>query len=134
MNFRNNGKGEDNILQNKFTKYLIISIHRKKTAFMQQRDKIIVHEQLLDSWERASLNIHEDMSDRSDLLENMDFIQALESISERDRYIFFAHVLDERGFAELGSELGLGYKGAAAAYYRTIKKIKEGMRGEKDEF
>lgn len=134
MNFRNNGKGEDNILQNKFTKYLIISIHRKKTAFMQQRDKIIVHEQLLDSWERASLNIHEDMSDRSDLLENMDFIQALESISERDRYIFFAHVLDDRGFAELGSELGLGYKGAAAAYYRTIKKIKEGMRGEKDEF
>lgn len=134
MNFRNNGKGEDNILQNKFTKYLIISIHRKKTAFMRQRDKIIVHEQLLDSWERASLNIHEDMSDRSDLLENMDFIQALESISERDRYIFFAHVLDDRGFAELGSELGLGYKGAAAAYYRTIKKIKEGMRGEKDEF
>lgn len=134
MNFRNNGKGEDNILQNKFTKYLIISIHRKKTAFMQQRDKIIVHEQLLDSWERASLNIHEDMSDRSDLLENMDFIQALESISERDRYIFFAHVLDDRGFAELGSELGLGYKGVAAAYYRTIKKIKEGMRGEKDEF
>ena len=134
MNFRNNGKGEDNILQNKFTKYLIISIHRKKTAFMQQRDKIIVHEQLLDSWERASLNIHEDMSDRSDLLENMDFIQALESISERDRYIFFAHVLDDRGFAELGSELGLGYKGAAASYYRTIKKIKEGMRGEKDEF
>lgn len=134
MNFRNNGKGEDNILQNKFTKYLIISIHRKKTAFMQQRDKIIVHEQLLDSGERASLNIHEDMSDRSDLLENMDFIQALESISERDRYIFFAHVLDDRGFAELGSELGLGYKGAAAAYYRTIKKIKEGMRGEKDEF
>ena len=134
MNFRNNGKGEDNILQNKFTKYLIISIHRKKTAFMQQRDKIIVHEQLLDSWERASLNIHEDMSVRSDLLENMDFIQALESISERDRYIFFAHVLDDRGFAELGSELGLGYKGAAAAYYRTIKKIKEGMRGEKDEF
>ena len=134
MNFRNNGKGEDNILQNKFTKYLIISIHRKKTAFMQQRDKIIVHEQLLDSWERASLNIHEDMSDRSDLLENMDFIQALESISERDRYIFFAHVLDDRRFAELGSELGLGYKGAAAAYYRTIKKIKEGMRGEKDEF
>lgn len=134
MNFRNNGKGEDNILQNKFTKYLIISIHRKKTAFMQQRDKIIVHEQLLDSWERASLNIHEDMSDRSDLLENMDFIQALESISERDRTIFFAHVLDDRGFAELGSELGLGYKGAAAAYYRTIKKIKEGMRGEKDEF
>lgn len=134
MNFRNNGKGEDNILQNKFTKYLIISIHRKKTAFMQQRDKIIVHEQFLDSWERASLNIHEDMSDRSDLLENMDFIQALESISERDRYIFFAHVLDDRGFAELGSELGLGYKGAAAAYYRTIKKIKEGMRGEKDEF
>ena len=134
MNFRNNGKGEDNILQNKFTKYLIISIHRKKTAFMQQRDKIIVHEQLLDSWERASLNIHEDMSDRSDLLENMDFIQALESISERDRYIFFAHVLDDRGFPELGSELGLAYKGAAAAYYRTIKKIKEGMRGEKDEF
>ena len=56
MNFRNNGKGEDNILQNKFTKYLIISIHRKKTAFMQQRDKIIaVSYTHLDVYKRQAL-------------------------------------------------------------------------------
>lgn len=30
-----------------------------------------------------------------------------------------------RGFAEIGTELGLGYQGVAAVYYRAIRKIKE---------
>lgn len=56
--------------------------------------------------------------------------QALCQIGKRDRYIFYAHVLDERTFTELAAELGLTYKGVTAAYYRVIYKIREMLRGD----
>ena len=56
--------------------------------------------------------------------------QALCQIGKRDRYIFYAHVLDERAFTELAAELGLTYKGVTAAYYRVIYKIRETLRGD----
>ena len=56
--------------------------------------------------------------------------QAFQRIEPRDRYIFFAHVLDERTFTELAAELGMGYKGVAAAYYWVIRKIRDALRGD----
>ena len=56
--------------------------------------------------------------------------RAFQWIEPRDRYIFFAHVLDERTFTELAAELGIGYKGVAAAYYRTIHKIRNVLQGD----
>ena len=50
---------------------------------------------------------------------------ALKQLSVRERYVIFARVVDMRGFAEIGTKLGLGYQGAAAVYYRAIRKIKK---------
>lgn len=50
---------------------------------------------------------------------------ALKQLSVRERYVIFAQVVDMRGFAEIGTKLGLGYQGAAAVYYRAIRKIKK---------
>lgn len=36
-------------------------------------------------------------------------------------------VLDEKGFDVLAVELGLGYKGVAAVYYRAVEKMKRKM-------
>ena len=60
--------------------------------------------------------------------------QILRQIEKRDRYIFYAHVLDERTFTELAAELGLTYKGVTAAYYRVIHKIRDALRGDEYEF
>ena len=51
--------------------------------------------------------------------------QALGQISDRERYIFFARALEKRSFDDLSSELGMGYKGVAAVYYRAIQKLKK---------
>ena len=63
-------------------------------------------------------------------LENTALKLALEQMKGRERYIFLAKVLDERSFEELAEELGMGYKGVAAAYYRALEKIRKEMRGE----
>ena len=61
-------------------------------------------------------------------LENVALQCALEQISERERYVFMARVLDGISFEELGAELGLGYKGVTAVYYRAASKIRKRMK------
>jgi len=134
MRFWNDGKGEANMVQNQFTKYLVISVHRKKSAILQGRRKIRDSENFTDDWDALpEIAVEEDYAQQvsSPLdFEDAALSRALTQLKERDRYIFFARVLDEKGFYDLAAELGMGYKGVAAAYYRAIEKIKREMRGE----
>ena len=59
------------------------------------------------------------------LFENDALEEALQKLSQRDRYIFLAHALYQRDFGDLASELGLTYQGAATAYHRARQKIKD---------
>lgn len=133
---KNDGTGEANILQNQFTAYLVTALHRQKVDYLRRRTRLIQHEFSVDFQEEWS-----EFQTASEIeiqlpiqmqLENIALGAALERLKERDRYIFFARVVDERSFEELAEELGMGYKGVAAAYYRVIQKIKEEMRGDKE--
>ncbi len=133
MRFWNDGKDEANMVQNRFTKYLVVSVHRKKSAVLQGRRKIRDSENSTDDWDALpGIAVEEDYTQQvsSPLdFENAALSRALAQLKERDRYIF-ARVLDEKEFYDLAIELGMGYKGVAAAYYRAIEKIKREMRGE----
>lgn len=134
MRFWNDGKDEANMVQNRFTKYLVVAVHRKKSAVLQGRRKIQDSESFTDDWDALpGIAVEEDYAQQvsSPLdFENTALTRALAQLKERERYIFFAHILDEKGFSDLAAELGMGYKGVAAVYYRAIEKIKREMRGE----
>jgi len=118
------------MVQNRFTKYLVVAVHCKKSAVLQNRRKIWDMENSTDDWETLpSKDYAQQVSSLLDF-ENAALSRALAQLKERERYIFFAHILDERGFSDLAAELGMGYKGVAAVYYRAIEKIKKEMRGE----
>jgi len=131
---RNDGKSEANILQNQFTKYLMTAIRRRKAAYFTHRGTVERYEFPVDFQEVwPEFCTDPDMLDRLPLqmqLENTALKLALEQMKGRERYIFLAKVLDERSFEELAEELGMGYKGVAAAYYRALEKIRKEMRGE----
>jgi len=134
VQFWNDGKGEENKVQNRFTKYLVISAHRKKSAFLRSRRRIRDSESFTDDWDAlpgiaVEADYTQQVSSPLDF-ENAALTRALAQLKERERYIFYAHILDERDFSDLATELGMGYKGVAAAYYRAIEKIKKEMRGE----
>lgn len=40
MRFWNDGKNEANMVQNRFTKYLVVAVHRKKSAVLHDRRRI----------------------------------------------------------------------------------------------
>ena len=53
----------------------------------------------------------------------------MKQLDERERYVFLAHILDRCPFDVIGVQLGLSYKGAAAVYYRSIRKWKKSIEG-----
>lgn len=134
MRFWNDGKDEASMVQNRFTKYLVVAVHRKKSAVLQSYRRILDSESSTDDWDALpGITVEEDYAQQisSPLdFENAALSRALAQLKERERYIFFAHILDERGFSDLAAEFSMGYKGIAAAYYRAIEKIKKEMRGE----
>ena len=116
MRFWNSGKGESNVLQNQFTRYLKTAVQRKKIDVLRERKNIYGHEHYGETWQELPPLITEDVYFRFSLqCESFDLDQIQRQVEKRDRYIFYAHSLDERTFAELAAELGMSYKGVAAA-------------------
>ena len=131
MRYRNNGQGEDNILQNQFTTYLVTAIRWQKIAYLKKRTKLGTHElptdfdsafaQMLETQGTSAASVEQLV------LDSLMLAQALGQISDRERYIFFARALERRSFDDLAEELGMGSKGVAAAYYRAVQKLKKEM-------
>lgn len=131
---RNDGTDEINAIQNRFTAYLVTAIHRRKAQYFQWSEKWTAHEASVDPQDYAEL-----WYDEPDMLaalpplaqmENQRLLQVLSEMPQRDRYILLAKILEDRTFGELSEELGVGYKGIAAAYYRAVQKIKRKLGGE----
>lgn len=135
---KNNGQGTDHIMQNQFTAYINIAIRRKKNMYLAHKNRQLSFEFPAEDLEYLSeLSFTRDFSDALPLfmqLENQALHMALKQIKDWERYIFLSRVLDDKSFEDLAVELGMGYKGVAAAYYRVIQKIKTKMKEVQDEF
>lgn len=129
---RNNGQTEEEKLQNRFTSYLLTAVRRR------QKDYITIKNQQAKFETPAEKDsVWFEYREETDMLKELPLLMQLESnaltyalnhISEREKYVFLARVLYDISFEELGAELGLGYKGVAAVYYRVISKIKKEMK------
>lgn len=131
---RNAGQDPDEILQNRFTAYLLSAVQRRRLAYLDAKvkecqisslDEKICEDRKFDLDREALKNFPLLMK-----LQNEKLFQSLDELSERERYVLFNRALDEKSFEKLGIELGLSYKGVAAIYYRTIQKVKKKMKGE----
>ena len=130
---RNEGHEEDDVLQNRFTAYLLSAVQRRKAQYIDtlmkvQQTSTLIEETVMDT----EFDLEGEASQGIPLymrLQNEKLFLSLSRLTERERYVFFTRALDERSLDELASELGLSYKGVAAIYYRTIQKIKKSMKG-----
>lgn len=140
MTFKNDGKSESNVIQNHFTAYLVSAIRRRKRDLIHKRSRIQDNEFSADiqdyllgtafepeapeSIQQFSAKDYPKIDFESTSLE-----QELRSLSELDRFVFLAHVLDERDFNDLAGELELSCSAVTARYYRIVKKIKRALEG-----
>ena len=135
---KNNGKSETEILQNQFTAYLATAVQRRRNDYLQQMDRRQQIESLTEDFMfMPECSIEQDMLLGLPVLmqlEDSALLHALRELSERERYIFLARAVDGKSFETLAEETGMGYKGVAAVYYRTVQKIKRKIRVMKNEF
>lgn len=129
--YKANDNSEISSLQNQFTAYLSKSIKRRKIQYLINMNKIYIYETDIDNYQNY-LSVQTDYIQHindSDILE-----RALIIIKEKERYILLAHVIEGKTFNEIAMELHMRYKGVAAAYYRTLKKLRKIIGGYENEF
>ena len=128
---RNNGQAREE-LQIRFTGYLIQAVRRTQRDYLRALCKYGENEILTEVFCAVSQTLEQEVMERLPLWENIEsgaLLYALKQLDERERYVFLAHVLDKRLFDVIGVQLGLSYKGAAAVYYRAIRKLKKSIEG-----
>ena len=128
---RNNGQAREE-LQIKFTGYLIQAVRRTQRDYLRALCKYGENEILTEVFCAVSQTLEQEVMERLPLWENIEsgaLLYALKQLDERERYVFLARVLDKRPFDVIGVQLGLSYKGAAAVYYRAIRKLKKSIEG-----
>ena len=133
MQYRNDGSREEYQIQNQFTAYLQVTLRRRKNAYLSQRHRQQQHERPMEpDRQPISAEAWEDEYVRRMelLMEYRAVLEALDQLQKRERYILLARILVERSFTELAQELQIGYKGAAAIYYRALSRIREKLEEE----
>lgn len=124
---QNSGIKDEDILQNRFTKYLLTAIKRQKVTYLKQKMTQNSKEISLEIQDYQTMfQVEPDMLEKLPLLEKLESrgLQiAIKEMKKQERYVFLARVLEEKSFAELAKELTMGYKGIAAIYYRAVQKI-----------
>ena len=134
---RNEGHDNDDVLQNKFTAYLLSAVKRRRALYIETAMRDVKINEAIEGTV-ADDAFEYDMDYYIDApvymkIQNEKLYQALFELSERERYVFFNRVLEEKSMGELAAELGLSYKGVASVYYRTVQRIRNKMRGGKVE-
>jgi len=134
MREQNDRIGEDNVLHNHFTAYLMTAIRNRKINYLRQKFKL----QTLElSYEVQAQFIDFPIDDEPLLslpvieqLENVWLQQALLEIKEHELYILFARVLHNKPFAEISYEMGFKMKTVTSIYYRLIERLRKELRGD----
>ena len=135
MRQRNKEQEEAKSLQNQFTAYLLIAIRRRKKDYLNKQRRLANHEILSSVQEitipdQSTLDLFEQLPVLM-RLENLALLKAIEGLEESERTILFARILEEYSYDELAQRLGLRYKGASAAYYRVLQKLRRSLGGKK---
>ena len=122
----NDGLTGDQILQNQFTAFLNTALCNTRKAYLRGKYRRCKREYITDEFFLCPY----DGEYIESAVDYAELYASLSAIREKERRVFFARVLDEKGFDEIARELGLSYKGAAAIYYRTIAKLRVLLGGE----
>ena len=124
---KNNGSDEHDILQNQFTAFLTVAVSNARIDYLRARIRRLQRELVTEEYE---ILFSEDHDYIEALSENDALRYAMQEIKDKERYVVLSRILDEKGFDEIADELGMGYKGVAAIYYRAIRKLNDILGGE----
>ena len=113
MNYRNDGYDEINAVQNQFTAYLTKALRNARAQYIRNKVRRLQIELAIEELEYLGIPAENQMEELTDA---EDVLAALQVITEKERYVVLARVIDEKGFESISEELGLRDKGHDAIY------------------
>lgn len=138
MTKSNDGKNENDILQNHFTAYLLVALRNRKTQYLRQKDQRQCVELPFDDVDyQETFSITHDLMEGLSILDQIEdrHLQAfLQRANRRDRSILLAKVLGDFTLAEIAEVLDIGFYATTSAYYRILYKARKELGGHGDEF
>lgn len=118
-------------VQNRFTAYLQIALRHKKRDYQKKQSRVKGREFSTDFRDDDYPDCHAyGGPDWPRYAENSALIEAMARLTERERYVLFARILDGIGYDELPDSMNLRYSAAASIYRRAIGKLKKEMEGK----
>ena len=133
MREKNNGIGEDNVLQNQFTAYLVTATRNRKIRYLQKNDRRRAFEVSIEMQiQVAELSKDDEPLTGLPVIEQLEshlLQKALRQAKERDLYILFARALHNKTFDDIAGDLGLKLNTVASIYYRLIERLRIELRG-----
>ena len=124
---KNDGISENDKLQNRFSSYVSMSIHRERMLYIKRKVRRLEFEVVLDE---IHLGIADSTNFSDTFCDNDNLTYALEKLSAKERHIFLTHILDEKSFIQIADEMGMKWKSVATVYYRAVTKLKEILKGD----
>ena len=125
---RNDGISQDDICKNQFTAYVVLAVKRKRQSYIKkkQRDNEKENRTKKEAEQSEFRTAGSDMWSRMEP-QNENLMAAMQQLSLKERFVVTEYVLKGCTFKEIAQETGLTEKGAASAYYRSIKKLRTKM-------
>lgn len=125
---RNDGISQDDICKNQFTAYVVLAVKRKRQSYIKkkQRDNEKENRTKKEAEQSEFRTAGYDMWSRMES-QNENLMAAMQQLSLKERFVVTEYVLKGCTFKEIAQETGLTEKGAASAYYRSIKKLRTKM-------
>lgn len=118
-------------VQNRFTAYLQIALKRRKRDYQRKQICAKGREVLTDFQNTEYEDCHAyGAPDWPRYTGNSTLLEALACLTERERRVLFARILDGIGYDELPDSMDLRYGAAASIYRRAVQKLKKAMKGE----
>ena len=118
-------------LQHIFTAYVLRAVQNSRYDYICRQKKRLQWESLLEeSWHEIETDYSAEFEKVLPLqmqLGNDRLLVALKELTVREQSIFLDRVLAEMSFSALASKFGMSCAGAASAYYRAIRKLREKM-------
>ena len=135
-------------IQNRFTKYLVIAVERRRMKYLQKLQQRAsnevpypdnvqdeprinfeeLHNRFIAERTEYAAEHWEKMQELLQLIDETKLVTAITKLKEKERILLFGRIMGELTFEELGKKIGVTSKQAQQAFFYVLRKLRKELK------
>lgn len=135
-------------IQNRFTKYLVIAVERRRIKYLQKLQQRAnnevgfpdnvkdepridfeeLHNRFIVERTEYAAEHWEKMQEFLQLIDETKLVNAITKLKEKERILLFGRIMGELTFDELGKKIGVTSKQAQQAFFYVLRKLRKELK------